>query len=827
MVQHENAPSDRGARLAALLEEAAALDPIARQAMLERWRREDPSTGHELDRLLRAKERLGDFLEEPCPGPTLSAEASTVGRADGDAHGDPLIGRTIGHIDIRRRIDRGGTSSVYEGWHLHLGCAVAVKVLRPSRQTASFARRLEREARLLARLDHPGIARVLDSGTFDLGDGAQPFIVMELIDGAPLYAVRDTYREQDWSVRTCASLIAAIARAIQHAHDRAVLHRDIKPGNVLVTRDAAGTLSPKVLDFGLSRLDIHDADAGSLAASLTDSRDIVGTLRYMSPEQLAGNAIVRSDIYALGVVGFELISGQLPYPGYDRANPSSDLELLRIIRDPARHRLSRVDSRVDAGLSAIFASATAADPARRYPTAADLADDLEAWLDGRPLKVRPRSRADELAAFLKRHRTMTIAALLCVLLLIAGSSATAWQALRARHAQQLAESRFEEVRGLARSVLFELEPAIARLPGTTVARHLLADRAISYLDGLEQGAGNDPEFVRELAEAWERIANILGSIFELNLGRTSEAAAAYRRAIGLRERLPNAGDPREVLHRAMLTYMLVYVMDDDEKFDAMGNLVYEPLDRAIRMTEALHGRVPDVLLSSHRAMILAQQSIHLNRIDRQDESIALMDEVESMIGSIDEADDLDEGFIRRALHARSLLAMAAVFRALDSERALRNAIIALTYIPVLRDGSMHPMLLTRIESQLKTLQGQAFMQLGDMESAFGRLESALALADDTVATDPDDFTNRRHAEVVIWRLAAARITRARQGEGSMDQRIADVRRAIDDLRDVQERHARRVAAGQVNFTEHHYPEWLAEAIASAEVLLAELVEAEE
>ncbi len=367
----------------------------------------------EVEALLAAQERAGPFLERPAP------EAVVIGCATEAASGAPTgAPSSIGRYRVVRLIAEGGMGSVYEAAQESPDRTVAVKVIRPGAISGRLLRRFEHEAQLLGRLQHPGIAQIHEAGVADVTwpDGSvsrQPFFAMELVDGAVL---------TEWArakpVRERLVALARLCDGVQHGHQRGVIHRDLKPANILV---ASSDGQPKIIDYGVARR----IDAGGPTRD-TAAGQMIGTLAYMSPEQLSGDTALvdtRADVYSLGVIGYELLAGRLPHDLGDRGLPES----AAILRDREPPALSSVDRSLKGDLETIIAKAMEKDPSRRYQSASDLAADLRRFLAFEPIAARPATMVYQLRRFARRHRGIAAGAALATAGLVIGTLAAVSQ----------------------------------------------------------------------------------------------------------------------------------------------------------------------------------------------------------------------------------------------------------------------------------------------------------------------------------------------------------------------------------------------------------------
>jgi WD40 repeat protein len=394
----------RYSRLHELFERAREAPPEERAAVLAEASPEDAA---EVEALLAAERAAptGDALSEAAIDAQRARLAEVVDAAEVGA----ALPDRVGPYRIVGRLGVGGMGVVYAAEQSSPRRTVALKVVHPGFASRSREARFRREAELLGRLQHPGIARIYEAGDFDLGHGAQPYFAMELVEGHTLVA-HAVLRKLTVPQRL--ELMAKVADAIEHAHQQGVLHRDLKPDNVLVDRDG----QPKVLDFGVARpMDALD----SLAMTVTGDGELVGTLAYMAPEQCTGSADSvgpHSDVYALGVMLYELLTGRTPLRTAGLSLTQAMTMLAR--EDPPRP--SALDPQLAGDVETIVLAALEKEPRRRYPSAAALADDLRRHLQDRPIQARAPSATYRALKFVKRHRSL-VATLVVLVLGLAGT----------------------------------------------------------------------------------------------------------------------------------------------------------------------------------------------------------------------------------------------------------------------------------------------------------------------------------------------------------------------------------------------------------------------
>lgn len=518
----------------------------------------------EVQKLLIANADAGDFISAP----------AMIGFGSVENQGSDDVPEQIDEYHILRQIGAGGMGTVFLAEHTGEGFTqrVALKLIKRGMDTSAVLNRFLMERQILANLEHPNIARMLDGGT--TADGL-PYFVMEYVEGDEIrkYAVNNGLGLKDRL-----GLFQKVCSAVASAHQKLIVHRDIKPTNILVTSDG----DPKLLDFGIAKLISPDWDPDAGESTLTQFR--IMTPEYASPEQIAGEPTTTStDVYSLGVVLYELLTGHRPYVSKDRSpkeivnnvltsEPPKPSVVISERFPQSRGRTKKngggetIVSESDTGATAaveprllrgdldnIILKALRREPDRRYQSVQEFSADISRYLDGLPVKATADSPMYRFRKFYSRHRTGLIAAAAAMLLLIAATGVSVWQYYVARNERIKAERRFEETRRLAKSMLYELYDAIDAIPGSTKAKELLASKAIEYLDRLTAEGNNDPYLLTELADGYQRIGDIQGGLNRANLGQSGEAKNSYAKAQSLREAVVASGasDPKFQIKLAM------------------------------------------------------------------------------------------------------------------------------------------------------------------------------------------------------------------------------------------------------------------------------------
>ena len=526
------------------------------------------------------------------------------------ASGEPVLPR-FGAYQVQEVIGRGGMGTVYRATREdgEVKLEAAVKSISSPLWSAILDERFRRERQILAQLRHPNIAAFLDSG---LGEDGLPYLVMELVAGEPIDRYCDRQR---LSIRQRLKIFLEVCAAVDFAHRQLIVHRDIKPNNILVTESG----EPKLLDFGLAR-------TVELSSTRPDNPTLYFTPSYASPELLRGKpAAVTDDVFSLGILLYRLLIDSRPIDAED----STPAEIVDAVLHTEPRRASAIvkamepakaqaaaEARGDTAdglkktlardLDAIALKAVARSAAERYSSVAELAEDISRYLDGRPVEAVRGGAFYAARKLVVRHKASAAAVLLIVLSIATGVVATLIEASEARRQREAAERRFGEARELARYMMFELQTEIQKLPGSTPVKAEMVKHSLEYLDRVAAEKGNDDGLRIDIAEGYTELADVLGHPLRSNLGQAAEARDTYRKAIALLEpvvaRDPgNARAKRALAHaRLMLGMSLIFYRKWDE-----GDKLVEPAERTlVEMANASPGD-----LEANRQAAMAAESL--------------------------------------------------------------------------------------------------------------------------------------------------------------------------------------------------------------------------
>ncbi len=516
-----------------LLDQVLDLPAKDRQAFLQSACGDDPELFDEVSKLLAASEPAWDILEGPA--------ANLIPNPDPDiAVLEGLEGTSIDAYRLVRLRGVGGMGVVYEAERTgDLTGRVALKLIKRGMDSALVGRRFRQEREILARLSHPNIANFIDGGVTEDG---QPYFVMELVDAEPITLYSERY---ELSMPARVRLFLQVLEAVAFAHRNLVVHRDVKPSNVLVGEGGR----VKLLDFGVAKV-LGDDDEPD--ATITRIGGRVLTPSYSSPEQVRGEPVTTAaDVYSLGVVLYELLVGQKPFDLDTR--PLSEVQRVVSFEEPTRPSTAvttsdaprssgrrsvsrRLSQQLSGDLDAIVLKALRKDPAKRYASAQEFHDDLCRYLDGEPVLARRGTFTYRAAKLLSRHPTAatTVGALLVASAV--GGGLLARQADEARFQRERAEERVEDVRELVNTLLFDVHDAVAGLPGSTAARLLILEAAGERLAEVQSDLPDDPDLLEQLAVGFRRLGDVQGREAGPSMGDVTSALASYRQALPLATR---------------------------------------------------------------------------------------------------------------------------------------------------------------------------------------------------------------------------------------------------------------------------------------------------
>jgi eukaryotic-like serine/threonine-protein kinase len=486
-----------------------------------------------------------------------------------EGEADRFLPDRIGSYRIIGRLGEGGFGAVFLAEQENPRREVALKVLRSPFASERTLKRFEYEAQILGRLQHPGIAQIFEAGTAQIFGHWQAFFAMEHVRGRSIREYCDAAGDppRKLGTRERLDLFARVLDALHHAHLHGVIHRDLKPDNILVDQ----TGQPKILDFGVARIVSEDSNLTTMA---TGVGQLVGTLPYMSPEQVLGDPAAidtRSDVYGAGVVLYELLTGCLPHDLRNR----SILEATRAIREDEPTPLSARNRALRGEIQTIVGKSLEKNRERRYQSAAELADEIRRYLRGEPISAKRDSQWYVLRKTMRRYRVavgvmlgflvVVLAGLIVSLELLREATLARAKADKATQeallSQSRAEHRFSQVREIAHQFLFDFHDEIRTIPGTTKARQKLVDTALQYVSSLTEDAAADPELQLELAEAYRKIGDAQGWPALANLGERDNARENYAKAAAILAAIVT--DDTMMRRRTMVAGIRVQMHDAD------------------------------------------------------------------------------------------------------------------------------------------------------------------------------------------------------------------------------------------------------------------------
>jgi eukaryotic-like serine/threonine-protein kinase len=735
------ADADRWQQLSAELDALLDLEPDARAHALDAIAARDAALAQELRALLAAESGEG-LLER---GVVAAAPELISALASRTEPVEEAVGRLIGHWRVLRALGRGGMGEVLlaERADGDFAQQAAIKRLKRGMDSDEVLRRFAQERRILAGLNHPQIARLLDGG---LDADGRPYFAMEYVEGEP---ITDYARRRELGVRERLQLMQQVCEAVAYAQSRLVVHRDLKPSNILV--DTRG--EPKLLDFGIAKLLADSSDA-----HLTGTGLRVLSPAYAAPEQILGETIsTATDVYALGLLLYELLTGQLPHRRDQRVvgasaetlaretteRPSAALraETLEIAkrawgaRAGERERLAR---EIGGDLDRIVLTALRREPERRYASAAALADDLRLFLDGRPISARPDTSGYRLRKFLRRHQVGAVATVLVLLSLLVGAGVALWQAQVARGLaaeaatqRERAEAqalRAERTKAFVVSLFEATNPEQARRGAQLTALELVRDAA----KRIEEELDDAPETQAELRLALGQSLAALGAIDE-GLPKMEAGLAELRRGGAAETAIA------EALHGVAMQYLVVGRMEEAQRATTESLALFEK-HRATHALDLIGARTTLAKLAGTRGDLETMESLYQQ----------ILVERRALLGP---------DHPRLAVDWNNLAATALrLDRYAEAERAIEEA---------MRVMALDPQAPESRQAWLRAGRAVALFGLGDYVRSQDELEAAMEIAERTL-----------HAEHPIVGAICNALSALARHRGRWDEAALQAERAV-------------------------------------------------
>jgi len=777
-------------QLKRLFHTALELGPEERTAFLTEACDGDDELRNRVEKLLASYENAGSFLASPAI--VDAGVISPVAETESDGSND-RIGQRIGPYEILREIGHGGMGTVFLAVRAddQYRKEVAVKIVNKGMDTDTILRRFVMERQILANLEHPNIARLLDGGT--TVDGL-PYFVMEYVEGETIIRYCDQHRLHTLERL---QLFRQVCSAVQFAHQNLIVHRDLKPSNIIVTADG----TPKLLDFGIAKL---------LGSDLPEATATVGRLltpEYASPEQLRGLPITTtSDVYSLGVVLYELLTGHRPFNFESRspeevarlitagepikpsviithtnsARHTDDVEHRSITPEAISHmrdgNVDKLRRRLAGDLDNILLKALRKEPERRYAAVQDLSADIQRHLTGLPVLAREDTFAYRAGKFIQRNTASVAAAAVVAITLFTASVVTTWQATVARRERAKAERRFKDVRNLTNSFLFEFHDAIADLNGATNAREMVVKKAQEYLSSLAQEAGEDRELLWELSTAYLKLGDVQGRPGFSRTGDTGGALRSYEQSLELRRRLISL-EPSNLEYQLGLAITL-------SRFGPIYQVLGKPGTAAERMREAME--ITDKLLPQSHDLTTFQTAFRnpaflgdaLSELGHYDEALAMYQKSLSIAEQMRHESFPDKDVLLRFVVSRERLGFIFAIKG-EWQKALDNDLDMLANTESL--CALEPSSLDYARDKATALDhvGDSFRGLKNYPKALENGQLGLAMYEEILQKDPQNARAKKDVGDCSHHVAESLLASGNYRDAlSVLQRTVSIRRGL-------------------------------------------------
>ncbi|MCC6366227.1 MAG: protein kinase [Bryobacterales bacterium] len=695
-------------------------------------------------------------------------------------HSASMMGRRFGPYEVTRLIGEGGMGSVYQAERVdgQFHKQAALKLITPDAASPHATERFLQERETLAALDHPNIVKLLDGGVTEEGI---PYFLMDYVEGTPIDAYCNHHK---LGIERRLRLFLQVCDAVQYAHRALIVHRDIKPRNILVTKEGV----PKLLDFGIAKLMRGASERGAAQVSEMTQVFRTFTLEYASPEQLrTGPMTIAVDIYALGVLLYELLAGRWPYA----VETPSEVALAYAICEVQPEKPSEAVSRknpaeiaaqrsttpeklrqgIAGDLDAITLKAIQKQPEQRYSSCAGLAQDIERHLAWKPVEARAYTFFYVLGRLVRRNRAAFTAGALAMLILIAGVTGIVRQSRAAEAQRALAERRFNELRSLLGTFLFDVHDSIRDMPGSAYALAQIIGKTSEYLGWLAAESSTNVDLQLDLADAYIKLAGTQGSPYEMNQGSTRKALETYTKARAVAEAVlrGHPGNPRA---RRYLALAILKTADISEQ----------------------QGRLPEAIRGATTALktLLELSLAQPNNIDAHQELAA----AHEALGDFESSNDrpkialdhfqssLSENRAVLAIDPRNFRSRRAVaimkMKTGDIRRVNGEGTLALAEYQLAAEATdalyaeTHRDDLKRLRAMLFGKIGHTRFELLDYKGALDRYQEQLAMYEELARLDPGDkralfdmASTYKNESDVYWQLdnmpqALASIERSRE-----------------------------------------------------------------
>ncbi len=667
----------------------------------------------EVEKLLAAEDSASKFLEKPAVDFTSK------------------MPEAIGKYRVISELGKGGMGNVYLAEREDLGQKVAIKIIKRGLDSEDILRRFQHESEILATLEHPNIARLIDAGT--TVDGL-PFYTMEFIEGNSI----DEFCK-DKSLEEKLNLFSQVCKAVAYAHARLVVHRDLKPSNIIV--DADGTA--KLLDFGIAKI-LSENDFGKKGTATSLG---MMTPNYASPEQIRGEQVTTAtDIYSLGIILYELLTGVLPYDLQDKTLD----KVLEIVSKTDVTKPSSANSKfiihnsklIDTDIDTIVLKSLQKESERRYQSVKDFSEDIRRYLVGLPISARPDTFRYRATKFVQRNKIAVGAASLVFISLIGGIIGIYYQYSIANRQRALAEKRFADVRELANKVVFRYHDEIAKFPGATALREELVSDAVKYLDTLAEDEIDDNSLKLELAKAYQKIGDVQGRPYTANLGKSEDALASYHKAVGILENAL-AKSPNEIELKRELVKAYLRFISLNKRLAVADN---EPIDNALKLQ--LEINESDDTKPVENALQLAE--VFINHGDYYGADVpARIETYKKVLDLLENIPDKDLEIQHTLTRANQRIGTNYVWlgdqfaKDGDKERSLENYRLALPYTEKMFESTKLEIAIGGVTQNLQRVLagcnqnlGENYFKLGEKEKGLEMLQKSLDITLDLAKADP-------------------------------------------------------------------------------------------